>query len=201
MPPMFDLKYQSEERANCEPWQWYSLDDFIKAGFDQSTAEAWLGADVSPAQAAEYVRLGMSPQDAWGWGMVPEAVRSFLEGGFDKEEAWEWANWAIFGYEAMFWRDGGYTPFQASVMRETTKPVAQAVLWALTGLCPQDAWEHANSRANPAAFLTRPKLLESPAPGSPEDDQYDMYDDDVKYEDEYPMYDDGVECVDYDDRI
>lgn len=170
MPLTFDLHYQSEERANCETWNWYTLDDFLNDGFDgrPDVAQAWFDADVSPEQARLFEKLGMGPQDAWDWCMVPEAVQSFIDGGFSKDEAWDWANVDIFGYEAMFWRHGGFTPWEAHVLRDLGKPVAQTVLWAVTGLSPAEAFDHARGGANPADFLAPPEL-EASWPALPDD--------------------------------
>ncbi|MFW5469529.1 hypothetical protein ACOCJ4_05725 [Knoellia sp. CPCC 206435] len=181
MPPKFDLAYQSAERANCDPWQWYTLDDFVEAGFDRDLleAQAWLDADVYPDQAMAYKALGMSPEDAWAWGMVPEAVRSFVDCGFQKDETWDWAYSGAFGYEAMFWRDAGYTPTQAAALRTVTKPIAQAVLWAVTGLPFADALEHATHGANPADFLTLPETDATAGDAAAEDL---LEDDEVPYD-------------------
>jgi hypothetical protein len=108
--------------------------------------------------------------------MVPEAIQSFLHGGFDKDEAWAWATEEIFGYEAMFWRHAGYAPTEAAAIRRATEPTAQAVLWALTGLASADALGHATLGANPADFL-RPPELEAPAPAQTEIGEWeDFYD-------------------------
>ncbi|CAN7265819.1 hypothetical protein [Knoellia sp. LjRoot47] len=179
-PPPFNLLSQSETRANCQPWNWYTLEDFIEHGFDEDPAAAqdWFDADVSPEQARLYITMGMTPQDAWGWCMVPEAVQSFLHAGFERGEAWEWASEDIFGYEAMFWRESGFTPEQARVLRTATKPVAQSVLWTLTGLSFRDALEHAEKGANPAEFLTPPELEGAapvlPSEGDDHDDHVDL---------------------------
>lgn len=164
MPPTFDLHYQSEQRANCEPYNWYVLDDYLVNGFDgrAAAAQEWMDADIYPEQALLFEEMGMGPQDAWNWGMVPDAVRSFIDGGFTKEEAREWATCEIFGYEAMFWRAAGYSPWDAHLLRTTTEPVAQAVLWAVTGLPAADALEHARAGANPADFLNPPEVEVSP---------------------------------------
>lgn len=158
MPPIFHLSYQSMERLNCEPWQWYTLDNFTDDGFDPSDAQEWLDADVSPDQAKHFKRLGMTPTDAWTWQMVPEAVQSFVDGGFTPDEAWDWADYEILGHEAMFWRYTDYTPEQASALRSVTEPVTQCVLWALTGLSAVDALDHATHGANPIDFLLEPEL-------------------------------------------
>lgn len=160
MPPTFDLRYQSEQRANCEPYNWYVLDDYRVNGFGgrAAAAQAWMDADIYPEQAVLFEKMGMGPEDAWNWGLVPEAVRSFIDGGFTKEEAQEWATWGIFGHEAMFWRAAGYGDWDAQVLRRITEPVAQAVLWAVTGMSAADALEHALAGANPADFLNPPEL-------------------------------------------
>jgi len=156
----FDLTYQTEERSNCEPWNWYTLDDFLENGYhdNPAAAQAWLDADVSPQQARLYEEMGMSQQDAWDWGMVPEAVQSFLHGGFTRDEAWDWAEHDIFGYEAMFWRHGGFTPREADALRNLGTSAGQPALWAVTGLSPADALDHAMHGASAADFLAPPEL-------------------------------------------
>lgn len=155
-PQPFDLHTYSEERANCEPWNWYRLNDFVKAGFEPQAAQGWLDADVSPDDARHFTKLGMSPAQAWEWAMRPQLVQSYHECGFEIAEAWDWANVEIWGHEAMFWRHGGYTPQQAWALRRVTTPASVCVLWALTGLPADDALEHAEHGANPADFLHPP---------------------------------------------
>jgi len=160
MPPTFDLRYQSLERANYEPCYWYTLDTYLENGFHsrRDDAQDWMDADIYPEQALLFEDMGMGPQEAWNWGMVPEAVKSFIDAGFTRHDAWEWATCEIFGYEAMFWRSAGYSPLDARVLRTITEPVAQAVLWAVTGMSAADALEHARAGANPGGFLNPPQL-------------------------------------------
>jgi hypothetical protein len=176
-PHSFDLRYQSEQRANCEPWNWYTLHDFLDHGLfnDPERAQKWLDADMTPVQASHYEAMGMTPTDAWAWGMVPDAVRSFRDAGFELGEAWSWANHLIFGYEAMFWRYGGYTPEEANALRTSSEPFdpALTVLWALTNLSAVEALEHALGGANPADFLRPPMLEGRPLPDPPREDLSD----------------------------
>jgi hypothetical protein len=161
-PKRFDLLSYSEQRANCAPENWYSIEDFVEAGFDRRQAQFWLAADVSPAEAMAYENLDLSPSQAWEWRMVPHVVQSFMEAGFDRDTAWQWADVEIFGHEAMFWRHAGYAPEEAAAVRAATRPVGQSVLWALTGLHPEEAFDHATHGSNPADFLS-PPILEGPA--------------------------------------
>jgi hypothetical protein len=158
-PETFDLYYYSEDRANCEPWNWYSLNDFLDEGFEPTKAQEWLDADVSPDEARHYKRLGMTASQAWEWRMVPQVVQGFRDGGFGIDDAWAWASEGIFGHEAMFWRAAGYTPAEAAAIREVSRPLAQAVVWALTDLGPADALDHATHGANPADFLRPPVMV------------------------------------------
>ena len=183
MPPSFHLTYQSEERVNCPPWNWYTLDDFLEGGFADAPdrAQAWFDADVSPEQALDYEKLGLTPAGAWDWGMVPQAVESYMDGGFDRDEAWAWADHMIFGHEAMFWRHGGFTPTDADRLRRAWEPEdpALAVLWALTGLSAEDALDHALHGANPADFLSPPEQDGAPlghSPGAEKPDDHDEHD-------------------------
>lgn len=156
MPPTHELHYYSEERANCGEHNWYTLQDYVDAGLGPVEAHNWFDSDLNPHMALHFRRLGMSPAEAWKWGLIPRLVEGYRDLGFDESEAWSWAWVRIWPEQAALWRRAGYRPIEAVMMISQSKDESSAILWTLTGLDPRDAHEHAEGGADPALFLSPP---------------------------------------------
>lgn len=78
-------------------------------------ARAWLSAGFSePRIARQWLRGGFSPDLASIWavhyeGRVDQAIQAFKAGFSDPEEALKWGELFLFPWDAMKWRDQGFT--------------------------------------------------------------------------------------------
>lgn len=136
---VYELRYWVERAAEAnDP---FGLIEYLKEGLPASSAPAWCEAAIPPQMARDFEALGLGPEEAERWGVIPVVVREFLEMGFDADWTRAWRNAVGFtAIEAAAWRDAGLSIADAQVMCNADR-VGTAVMlqFALAGMRPTEA--------------------------------------------------------------
>jgi hypothetical protein len=87
MAPDHDSHYWAEQMRDRSPA--FTADDYLRQGIPRESGQQCRAAHIPPKVARDFVALGMEPQEAWPWGLVPALVDAFGSYGFPATAARE----------------------------------------------------------------------------------------------------------------
>ena len=156
-PPFYLQHYIDLLNDLNDPWD---LTDYLDAGLTKAAARDWTHSWVYPPWARAFAEGGMGPAEANHWSMAPVLAFGYQRVGLEPREAKEWLADVVWPAEAAIWRAAGYdAQARAAVVDacrwfpESSSTLQIALLWAVTGLHPLEALEHATAGTSPVVFL------------------------------------------------